>query len=543
MKQNKLKNRLLSWLMAVTVMMTTIIAGWTPALANTEDTPIVISASSNIADANLQYTAKAYGSDVVQLPYTMETPSGVITDVNCDFTLDGISYDSEKYVLEKWQIIIGDKAYEYVLGSGKATADKLDEFFDGNFVSDPASSDFSYIEDDVISLSGKAAANVELHAVFAEKEGTTPEVTEKTMSFSTNYKEVSGEDTDPLTYWGVEPTRSFDPSAALNCYEEYFFADLDYDTEKYEIAEFQITVGSKIYTYSYGDPEVKATALKEAFGESFVIAEGDEGSNYIKEDGFGLKGSAKDDISFHLVFAEKEGTTPEVTEKTMSFSTNYKEVSGEDKNPLRYWNNETTVSFDPSDAQNCSFRYWFNNLDYDTAKYIITEFKLTIGEKSLTYTFGKSERVDAAALKACFGDSFVIPEGQEQKNFIEDDMQGSIRLVGSAKEDVTLYLGFAARRQLEFTPKTTPADAKVVLIDSNGTKLTPVDGKYILTEGVTYNYAVYAEGYVRKFDTVTLRDSEEREIVLETGTSTPLLTRISASGIKPDKDFTVDSHE
>ena len=139
MKQNKLKNRLLSWLMAVTVMMTTIIAGWTPALANTEDTPIVISASSNIADANLQYTAKAYGSDVVQLPYTMETPSGVITDVNCDFTLDGISYDSEKYVLEKWQIIIGDKAYEYVLGSGKATADKLDEFFDGNFVSDPAS--------------------------------------------------------------------------------------------------------------------------------------------------------------------------------------------------------------------------------------------------------------------------------------------------------------------------------------------------------------------------------------------------------------------
>ncbi len=48
MKQNKLKNRLLSWLMAVTVMMTTIIAGWTPALANTEDTPIVISASSNI---------------------------------------------------------------------------------------------------------------------------------------------------------------------------------------------------------------------------------------------------------------------------------------------------------------------------------------------------------------------------------------------------------------------------------------------------------------------------------------------------------------
>ena len=79
----------------------------------------------------------------------------------------------------------------------------------------------------------------------------------------------------------------------------------------------------------------------------------------------------------------------------MSFSTNYKEVSGEDKNPLRYWNNETTVSFDPSDAQNCSFRYWFNNLDYDTAKYIITEFKLTIGEKSLTYTFGKSERVDA----------------------------------------------------------------------------------------------------------------------------------------------------
>ena len=55
--------------------------------------------------------------------------------------------------------------------------------------------------------------------------------------------------------------------------------------------------------------------------------------------------------------------------------------------------------------------------------------------------------------------------------------------------------------------------------------------RYILTEGVTYNYAVYAEGYVRKFDTVTLRDSEEREIVLETGTSTPLLTRISASGI------------
>ncbi|MGO5549765.1 outer membrane protein assembly factor BamB family protein [Lachnospiraceae bacterium LCP19S3_B12] len=366
---------------------------------------------------------------------------------------------------------------------------------------------------------------------------------EKTMSFSTNYKEVSGEDTDPLIYWGVEPTRSFDPSAALNCYEEYYFADLDYDTENYEIAEFQITVGSKTYTYNYGDPEVKATALKEAFGESFVITEEDEDSNYIKEDGFGLKGSAKDDISFHLVFAAKEEAPPEATEKTMTFSTNYKEVSGEDKNPLRYWNRETTVTFDPADAQNCEFRYWFNNLDYDSTKYILTEFKLTIGEKTLTYTFGKSERVDAAALQTCFGDSFVIPEGQEAKNFIENHESGSIRLVGSAKEDVTLYLGFAARRQLEFTPKTSPAGADVVVIDSKGVEITPVDGKYILTEGVTYNYAVYAEGYVRKFDTVTLRDSEEREIVLETGTSTPLLTCISASGIKPDKNFTVDSHE
>ena len=87
-------------------------------------------------------------------------------------------------------------------------------------------------------------------------------------------------------------------------------------------------------------------------------------------------------------------------------------------------------------------------------------------------------------------------------------MQGSIRLVGSAKEDVTLYLGFAARRQLEFTPKTTRLMQKWFMIDSNGTKLTRWMDKYILTEGVTYNYAVYAEGYVRKFDTVTLRDSE-----------------------------------
>ena len=345
---------------------------------------------------------------------------------------------------------------------------------------------------------------------------------EKTMSFSTNYKEVSGQDTDPLTYWGVEPTKTFDPSAALNCYEECYFADLDYDTENYEIAEFQITVGSKTYTYNYGDPEVKATALKEAFGESFVITEEDEDSNYIKEDGFGLKGSAKDDISFHLVFAAKEEAPPEVTEKTMSFSTNFKEVSGEDKDPLSYWGVEPTKTFDPSTEGNCDFRYWFNNLNYDSGKYKITEFQMTIGDKTYTYIYG-DPKVEAAALKEFFGDSLVIAEGQESKNFIEKD---SFRLEATAKDDISFHLVFAKRQELRLTLNTTPSDADVVVVDSSGNLVSGENGSYLLTEGMTYNYMVSADGYMRQFGTATLAEAEERTITLEEGKPVSFLNSI-----------------
>ena len=62
-------------------------------------------------------------------------------------------------------------------------------------------------------------------------------------------------------------------------------------------------------------------------------------------------------------------------------------------------------------------------------------------------------------------------------------------------EQVAEYSTLAAVKQIGF--QVTPQNAKLTVQDAEGNTVSPVEGKYELTEGTEYTYTAEADGYIR----------------------------------------------